>query len=1031
MPLFLPWGNSMKKSIATANSHAKYIEIENLFMKTTNCLKIEESVLRYMLMLIMLAGPIRPVMAQTALSMDVQPKSPVLEGFTRYGEIPVNYSTGVPKIEIPLYKIQIGDIEIPITLSYHASGIKVDDVSSEVGLGWVLNSIGMVVQNGIGHLLDNNVPSTGTSDEIDTEIGNNPDDVNTAWKYYQRATGLYTIDNFKDRYTYILPGGESGVIRENYAGGTFYTIPYNPVILDFSPGANDNWDLKIISPAGIEFLYNSYILGSSYFNSYSRVYLPYNIISANKIDTVKISASCRTSTSAYSLSVSESAIISNDDYPRLVNSQGCATKTLNDEGIDYYRPPSLPYNSTRSYIPNIKIDTIETRNELIVFNNMPDQNFCGNNIYRLQSFTVKQKRGPAGERVKQFSFDNDHYFGTSDENYRLKLEGLEIMDKDGNTVKTYSFGYNSTNLPNYSCTGSGLRDFYCDYWGYYNGVKKNHLIPDFLQDFIHTNQLSDSDCGDLHPNEQYAKACILTSIQYPAGGRTEFEYESNKADYNPYPYTKATNTLSMGGVRVKRIINFTQANDTAMVKNYTYGSPRFKKISEYTYCYKSHSFVQYREGSCGSDFAGYVFYTCISNPARPIRMFNGPSVLYGKVTEQLSSNGESLGKTEYSYTIDEPYLETDADPGEEYFYYNPYLWDAGNYTPRLKQEVVYQNDGAEFTPVLTKSYGYSEYACDTFITGVSLKSSQKLEPWGNATDYQALASFGYREYLNTLIYFDTKAITNNSKITRLTTTQITDNGEVVSNTNYVYNAGNLQIKKQTTTSSEEKTKEIIFRYPADINQGVYAFMADRNMINYPIEETTLVSGRVVNGRLTTYKSDAGKYVPDKTYVVKANSPLNSFTEFNGSAKDPSYGDDPEISYLDYDANGKLIKARNKNGIYTYYLWAYSGQYPVAKIESSVNTTVRVSVDDTRLTRSDDLTDIQRDLAYLKGLLSAYMNDNDYMVSVYTYKPLVGMTSETDFHGKTTYYEYDDFGRLHVIKNDDGDVFKQYNYNYKQ
>ena len=54
-----------------------------------------------------------------------------------------------------------------------------------------------------------------------------------------------------------------------------------------------------------------------------------------------------------------------------------------------------------------------------------------------------------------------------------------------------------------------------------------------------------------------------------------------------------------------------------------------------------------------------------------------------------------------------------------------------------------------------------------------------------------------------------------------------------------------------------------------------------------------------------------------------------------------------------------------------------------------------------------------------------------LMSTYTYKPLVGMTSETDPAGQTILYEYDPYGQLKYIKDMDGKKLNQYEYNYAQ
>lgn len=61
-----------------------------------------------------------------------------------YSEIPVSLYTGVPDISIPIYTIRVGNYSLPISLRYHASGIKVGQEASRIGLGWSIHAGGAI-----------------------------------------------------------------------------------------------------------------------------------------------------------------------------------------------------------------------------------------------------------------------------------------------------------------------------------------------------------------------------------------------------------------------------------------------------------------------------------------------------------------------------------------------------------------------------------------------------------------------------------------------------------------------------------------------------------------------------------------------------------------------------------------------------------------------------------------------------------------------------------------------------------------------
>lgn len=76
----------------------------------------------------------------------ITPVSPEAAGIAKYATYPVDYCTGIPAITIPLYDIVSRDLVLPISLSYHASGLKPREESGWVGSGWTLNAVPSVVR---------------------------------------------------------------------------------------------------------------------------------------------------------------------------------------------------------------------------------------------------------------------------------------------------------------------------------------------------------------------------------------------------------------------------------------------------------------------------------------------------------------------------------------------------------------------------------------------------------------------------------------------------------------------------------------------------------------------------------------------------------------------------------------------------------------------------------------------------------------------------------------------------------------------
>ena len=79
------------------------------------------------------------------------PASPEASMLFKFSDIPVSQYTGTPDVVIPIQKLSpFPNFNFDISLSYHGSGNKVNEIPSFVGLGWLLNAGGMISRKTMG-----------------------------------------------------------------------------------------------------------------------------------------------------------------------------------------------------------------------------------------------------------------------------------------------------------------------------------------------------------------------------------------------------------------------------------------------------------------------------------------------------------------------------------------------------------------------------------------------------------------------------------------------------------------------------------------------------------------------------------------------------------------------------------------------------------------------------------------------------------------------------------------------------------------
>lgn len=254
------------------------------------------------------------------------------------------------------------------------------------------------------------------------------------------------------------------------------------------------------------------------------------------------------------------------------------------------------------------------------------------------------------------------------------------------------------------------------------------------------------------------------------------------------------------------------------------------------------------------------------------------------------------------------------------------------------------------------------------------------------------------------------------------------NGETVESViNYEY-TNHFLVSNITEVQSNNKIKEEVFKYPFNYNSGIYTEMTNNNMLLYPVEELKLVDNGVTDGSITTFKFDDGIIVPDVFYrFASSTTTQQAECEFNGSLPNSDYWLE-YIHFNDY-IHGDLVDYHKNNDYKTTILWGYSYKYPIAKIENATYdfveselTALGYSIESLQNKTDNQLRQIFNSLRDRSAM-------KDAMITSYTHKPLVGMTSQTDPTGWVTYYIYDSFGRLQYIRNHEGFYLKEYEYHY--
>ena len=158
------------------------------------------SIKRILFFAILLAIFCNELNSQPGKRPTIIPPSPEIATISNIGNISTGLHTGSVRANIPLFELSVGQIKMPISLSYSSNGIKISDIPSRVGLGW--------------NILNGGVISRVIHDEADGESNYitppaNLELLNTDLFNYLNTAEMAGNDTEFDEYSYSF-NGQSG-----------------------------------------------------------------------------------------------------------------------------------------------------------------------------------------------------------------------------------------------------------------------------------------------------------------------------------------------------------------------------------------------------------------------------------------------------------------------------------------------------------------------------------------------------------------------------------------------------------------------------------------------------------------------------------------------------------------------------------------------------------------------------------------------------------------------------------------------------
>lgn len=896
--------------------------------------------------------------------------SPEAQKLGEYNGYPVSPATGLVDINIPLFNLDFFKLSLPFNLTYHSSGIRIQDEPGMVGYGWTLQP---------GY-------------RISRIVMGKPDDVSC--RITQEIVGNVGVNS--PLTTKIQSAVPASVCDNGGSGYDFDTVRY-----DVQP---DIFSISIPKVSASFILENTgFSCSVKMLNSCALKVMPLQILRNRELTLLGFKV-LDDQGNVYYFGSEEYSGRQRLDYEEYTNtemlpavSSWMLRKIESPQGNTTFRYADYTYNS--SFVQ--ECGTLLDNGTSSGHSGVMDYKDLTNN----QSYSVSYyNEHPATYNVKLLSGIDNPMFSCSFAYTNGVIASITIKNKDVSPtiVKQISFVHGSDNkfLDRLFVSGEGYYDFTynrqdgdtkpkaIDWWGYFNGtINQTSNLPSVSLDLVKkevSNGTSAKFSFGHAANRESKESCMvaksLIKIKYPTGGIYTINYEANKDD--------AGNIR--GGLRVKSTENYDPVQNTTTVKSYTYSEPHFfsslndfkNLITTTKLCYAKHFVIS------GTLPMGVSYNTVrcrnISTFSSVINMSSTP-VYYGKVQETVNGH---ITTYHYTYNGDVLSYSLTSLGGDVKGYYPTTINHCVNTEPLLVQEETSSIDG---NILIRKDYQYETFAPVTYIGRYVVPYLHYVQVPGSSCDGNSNAlqiivnSTTYASYFGEPFAFGTYYLYGGiNNLVSTATTTYTPQGSIVQKEQLGYKSSYpylLADKTQSDSRNGSYTERYYYPFELSSIRGKAALTSEEQNGIQSLQNGNMVSSIIEQDLVHANSSGNEKTIWSKLYGYKMlRSNLVVPTSVFLSKGTGAFVN--KIKFGNYDTNGN----------------------PTTIIYNVVNTTT----------------------VTWNGMYPASVKEGS-QTTLYNYNPYVGLLRVTKPNGEVESYKYDDEQRLQEVGNMDGKTVLKFDY----